>query len=175
MTGGLAEGGLRGEVGAEVGRILGHGGRYTPDGGLGGRGGLRREYLGEKEAGGGQGEMWVLVGSKGLMLLGSGGGDKDMLGVWGGVRWVLYGGWGVNHRRESWGQGALLVRPVRLKRLTVATITVVDTYSLSKRVTQDIFIVYEPLLLLAVVYMIMAGLIVLLFKWLESRVPSRTA
>ena len=87
----------------------------------------------------------------------------------------MYGGWGVNHRRESWGQGALLVRPVRLKRLTVATITVVDTYSLSKRVTQDIFIVYEPLLLLAVVYMIMAGLIVLLFKWLESRVPSRTA
>ena len=57
----------------------------------------------------------------------------------------------------------------------VATITVVDIYSLSKRVTQDTFIVYEPLLLLAVVYMIMAGLIVLLFKWLESRVPSRTA
>jgi polar amino acid transport system permease protein len=57
----------------------------------------------------------------------------------------------------------------------VATITVVDIYSLSKRVTQDTFIVYEPLLLLAVVYMIMAGLIVLLFRWLESRVPSRTA
>ena len=57
----------------------------------------------------------------------------------------------------------------------VATITVVDIYSLSKRVTQDTFIVYEPLLLLAVVYMVMAGLIVLLFKWLESRVPSRTA
>ncbi|MBC7675511.1 MAG: ABC transporter permease, partial [Rhodoferax sp.] len=44
-----------------------------------------------------------------------------------------------------------------------------------KRVTQDTFIVYEPLLLLAVVYMIMAGLIVLLFRWLERRVPSRTA
>ena len=57
----------------------------------------------------------------------------------------------------------------------VATITVVDIYSLSKRVTQDTFIVYEPLLLLAVVYMIMAGMIVLLFRWLESRVPSRTA
>ena len=64
---------------------------------------------------------------------------------------------------------------MRLKQLTVATITVVDTYSLSKRVTQDTFIVNEPLLLLAVVYMIMAGMIVLLFKWLESRVPSRTA
>ena len=64
---------------------------------------------------------------------------------------------------------------MRLKQLTVATITVVDTYSLSKRVTQDTFIVYEPLLQLAVVYMIMTGMIVLLFKWLESRVPSRTA
>jgi len=35
--------------------------------------------------------------------------------------------------------------------------------------------VYEPLLLLAVIYMIMAGLIVLLFRWLESRLPTRTA
>jgi polar amino acid transport system permease protein len=57
----------------------------------------------------------------------------------------------------------------------VATITVVDIYSLSRRVTQDTLIVYEPLLFLAVVYMIMAGMIVLLFRWLESRVPSRTA
>ncbi|MGB8812556.1 MAG: ABC transporter permease subunit [Paracoccaceae bacterium] len=57
----------------------------------------------------------------------------------------------------------------------VATITVVDIYSLAKRVTQDTLIVYEPLLLLAVVYMAMAGLIVLLFRWLELQVPSRTA
>jgi polar amino acid transport system permease protein len=55
----------------------------------------------------------------------------------------------------------------------VATITVVDIYSLAKRVTQDTFIVYEPLLLLALVYMAIAGLIVLLFRWLELRVPSR--
>ena len=57
----------------------------------------------------------------------------------------------------------------------VATITVVDIFSLAKRVTQDTFIVYEPLLILAVVYMVMAGLIVLLFRWLENRIPSRTA
>ena len=55
----------------------------------------------------------------------------------------------------------------------VATITVIDVYAVAKRVTQDTFIVYEPLLLLAVVYMILAGLIVLLFRWLELRVPSR--
>ncbi len=57
----------------------------------------------------------------------------------------------------------------------VATITVVDIYSLAKRVTQDTFIVYEPLLLLALVYMILAGMIVLLFKWFEAQIPSRTA
>lgn len=57
----------------------------------------------------------------------------------------------------------------------VATITVVDIYSLAKRVTQDTLIVYEPLLLLAVVYMILAGMIVFGFRWLENQIPSRTA
>jgi polar amino acid transport system permease protein len=57
----------------------------------------------------------------------------------------------------------------------VATITVVDIYAVSSRVRQDTFIVYEPLLLLAVVYMVIAGLIVLLFHWLEKRVPTRSA
>lgn len=57
----------------------------------------------------------------------------------------------------------------------VATITVVDIYSLAKRVTQDTFIVYEPLILLALVYMVLAGVIVLVFRWLENRVPVRTA
>jgi polar amino acid transport system permease protein len=56
-----------------------------------------------------------------------------------------------------------------------ATITVVDIYAVSSRVRQDTFIVYEPLLLLAVVYMAIAGLIVLLFRWLENRLPTRTA
>lgn len=57
----------------------------------------------------------------------------------------------------------------------VATITVVDIYAVSSRVRQDTFIVYEPLLLLAVVYMVIAGLIVLLFHWLERRIPTRSA
>jgi len=55
----------------------------------------------------------------------------------------------------------------------VATITVVDIYAVSSRVRQDTFIVYEPLLLLAVVYMVIAGVIVLLFRWLESLVPQK--
>ena len=43
------------------------------------------------------------------------------------------------------------------------------------RIRQDTFIVYEPLMLLAVIYMAIAGLIVALFRWLESRTPQRTA
>ena len=57
----------------------------------------------------------------------------------------------------------------------VATITVVDIYAVASRVRQDTFIVYEPLLLLALVYMIITGLIVLAFRWLENRVPSKVA
>lgn len=57
----------------------------------------------------------------------------------------------------------------------VATITVVDIYAVASRVRQDTFIVYEPLLLLAVVYMVITGILVLAFRWLEHRVPSRVA
>lgn len=57
----------------------------------------------------------------------------------------------------------------------VATITVVDIYAVANRVRQDTFVVYEPLILLAVIHIILTGIIVLLFRWLENRVPSRTA
>lgn len=54
----------------------------------------------------------------------------------------------------------------------VATITVVDIYAVSSRVRADTFIVYEPLLLLAVIYIMIAGLITLGSKYLENRVPN---
>jgi len=57
----------------------------------------------------------------------------------------------------------------------VATITVIDIYAVASRVRQDTFIVYEPLLLLALVYMAITGIIVLAFRVLEARVPSRVA
>lgn len=57
----------------------------------------------------------------------------------------------------------------------VATITVMDIYAVSSRVRQDTFIIYEPLLLLAVVYMAITGVIVLGFRWLERRVPTKVA
>lgn len=55
----------------------------------------------------------------------------------------------------------------------VATITIVDLYAVASRVRQDTFIIYEPLLLLAVFYMAIAGLIALGFRVLERRVPVR--
>jgi len=54
----------------------------------------------------------------------------------------------------------------------VATITVIEIYSVASRVRQDTFIIYEPLLLLALIYMAIAGLIALGFRWLERRYAS---
>ncbi len=55
----------------------------------------------------------------------------------------------------------------------VATITMVDIYAVASRVRQDTFVTYEPLLLLALVYMAITGVSVFLFRRLESRIPTR--
>lgn len=57
----------------------------------------------------------------------------------------------------------------------VAMITVMDIYSVSSRVRSETLIVYEPLLMLAVVYLAITGGIVALFRWFERQVPTRTA
>lgn len=57
----------------------------------------------------------------------------------------------------------------------IATITVVDIYQVSSRVRQDTYLTYEPLLMLAVTYMVITGLIVLAFRWAERRIPSKVA
>ncbi len=49
----------------------------------------------------------------------------------------------------------------------------VDIYSVASRVRQETFITYEPLLLLAAVYMAITGVIVFLFRKLEARIPTR--
>ena len=67
------------------------------------------------------------------------------------------------------GETVLLLKATPL----VATITVVDIYSVASRVRQDTFIVYEPLLLLAVIYMVFTGIIVFAFRKLEARIPAR--
>jgi polar amino acid transport system permease protein len=55
----------------------------------------------------------------------------------------------------------------------VATITIMDTYAVTSRVRQDLLIVYEPLLLLAVCYLALAGLITLAFSRVERMGPGR--
>ena len=55
----------------------------------------------------------------------------------------------------------------------VATITVVDIYAVASKVRQETFIVYEPLLLLAVVYLCITGIIIAAFRVLESRIPAK--
>ena len=57
----------------------------------------------------------------------------------------------------------------------VATITVIDVYAVITEVRQDTFIVYEPLLFLALIYLSLTGILVTLFRYLESRVPSKGA
>ena len=44
---------------------------------------------------------------------------------------------------------------------------------LASRVRQDTFITYEPLLLLALIYLIITGILVLIFRRIEARIPTR--
>ncbi|WAJ31345.1 ABC transporter permease [Antarcticirhabdus aurantiaca] len=55
----------------------------------------------------------------------------------------------------------------------VATITVVDLYAVFSRVRQDTFLTYEPLLLLALIYLVLTAILVSLFRVLENRIPAR--
>jgi polar amino acid transport system permease protein len=55
----------------------------------------------------------------------------------------------------------------------VATITVVDVYGVISKVRQATFLTYEPLLLLALIYMILTGILVVVFRRFENMVPAR--
>ncbi len=57
----------------------------------------------------------------------------------------------------------------------VAMITVVDIYAVASRVRSETLITYEPLLLLALVYVVITAGIVVLFRRFESLFPTRTA
>lgn len=57
----------------------------------------------------------------------------------------------------------------------VATITVVDVYAVISKVRQDTFLTYEPLLLLALIYLCLTGALVGVFHFLERRIPTRGA
>ncbi len=57
----------------------------------------------------------------------------------------------------------------------VATITVVDVYAVISRVRQETYLTYEPLLLLALIYFCLTGLLVVAFRYFENRIPTRGA
>lgn len=52
-----------------------------------------------------------------------------------------------------------------------ATITVFEVYGIGTIVRQETYRIYEPLLFIAGIYICLTGLIVLLFRWLENKVP----
>ncbi len=52
-----------------------------------------------------------------------------------------------------------------------ATITIFELFGRSTEVRQDTFLVYEPLLLVAGIYILLTGIIVLVFRCLENRIP----
>ena len=55
----------------------------------------------------------------------------------------------------------------------VATITVFDAYGVISRIRSDTYITYEPLLLLALIYIVLAAVIVGVFGYFEKRSPQR--
>lgn len=57
----------------------------------------------------------------------------------------------------------------------VATITVVDLYAVISKVRQDTYLTYEPLLLLALIYLCLTGVLVWAFRVFENRIPTRGA
>ncbi len=52
-----------------------------------------------------------------------------------------------------------------------ATITVYEIFGVGTIIRQETYRIYEPLLLIAGVYICLTGVIVVLFHWLENRVP----
>lgn len=66
------------------------------------------------------------------------------------------------------GEAILLLKSTPL----AATITVIDLMGAAGIVRAQTFRTYEPLLLVAGVYVVLAMIIALVFRWLELRVPS---
>lgn len=54
----------------------------------------------------------------------------------------------------------------------VATITVIDVYAVISKVRQETYIVYEPMLLLALIYLCLTGILVLIFRYFENKIPA---
>ena len=56
-----------------------------------------------------------------------------------------------------------------------ATITIQELFGVGTQIRQDTYRVYEPLLLIAGIYIVLTGIIVLVMRYLENRVPRPAA
>lgn len=54
----------------------------------------------------------------------------------------------------------------------VATITVIDVYAVISKIRQATYVIYEPLLLLALIYLCLTGILVAIFRYFENRAPT---
>lgn len=55
----------------------------------------------------------------------------------------------------------------------VATITVIDVYAVISKIRQETYVVYEPMLLLALIYLCLTGILVFIFSRFENKFPTR--
>jgi polar amino acid transport system permease protein len=67
--------------------------------------------------------------------------------------------------------GRVLILQLKATPL-VATIAVVDIYAVFGRIRQETFITYEPLLMLALIYLLLAGSITFAMRLLEMKLPA---
>ncbi|WP_127115185.1 ABC transporter permease [Shimia sediminis] len=54
-----------------------------------------------------------------------------------------------------------------------ATITVFEVYGVSNSIRQNTFLVYEPLLLVAGIYLVLVLILVTVFRYIENKMPQR--
>ena len=66
------------------------------------------------------------------------------------------------------GEAVLTLKAIPL----ASTITIFDVYGVGGIVRQETYRVYEPLLFVGFIYILLTACIVILFRWLENRVPS---
>jgi len=53
----------------------------------------------------------------------------------------------------------------------VAAVSVINIFAVAGKVRQDTYLTYEPLLLLALIYMAITGILVLALSRIEARIP----
>ncbi|MEM1317272.1 MAG: ABC transporter permease [Pseudomonadota bacterium] len=66
------------------------------------------------------------------------------------------------------GEAVLTLKSVPL----ASTITIFDVFGVGGIVRQETYRIYEPLIFVGLIYLVITAVLVVLFRWLENRVPS---